>query len=106
MQIEVGGHLSDGTVEVGADRALNVDGAPADVVDGLVIEHDGEVGVREERVGGEHDDSGSDLRRRVDGGEAELGLVAVVDRGALEKKSAEARASAAANSVEDHETWR
>ena len=88
-------HLSDGTVEVGADRALNVEGASAHVVDGL-----------EERVGGEHDDSGSDLKRRVDGGEAELGLVAVVDGGALEKKSDEARASAAANSVEDHETWR
>ena len=56
---EGGGHLSDGTVEVGEDRALNVEGASAHVVDGL-----------EERVGGEHDDSGSDLRRKVDGGEA------------------------------------
>jgi len=104
---EGGDNLGDEAVEVGVGRALNVEGATADVVDGLVVEHNSDVGVLEERVGGEHrvvrlDDSGSDLRRRVDG-EAELGLAAVVDGEALEEKSAEAGASAAANSVEDHE---
>jgi len=105
---EGGDNLSDEAVKVGVGRALNVEGTAADVVDGLVVEHDGDVGVLEERVGREHgvvrlDDSGGDLRRRVDG-ESELGLAAVVDREALEEESTEAGASAAANSVEDHET--
>ena len=70
--------LGDEAVEVGVGRALDVEGAAADVVDGLVVEHDGDVGVLEEGVGGEHgvvwlDDGGGDLWGRVDG-EAELGL--------------------------------
>lgn len=61
----------------------------------------------EERVGRQHavvrlDDGGRDLRRRVDG-EAQLRLLAVVDREALEQERAEARASAAADSVEEEE---
>merc|ERR1719224_234846 len=102
-----GDDLGDEAVEVGVGRALDVEGAAADVVDGLVVEHDGDVSVLEEGVGGEHgvvrlNDSGGDLRGRVDG-EAELGLAAVVDGEALEEEGAEAGAGAAANSVEDEE---
>ena len=51
---EGGDNLSDEAIEVGVGRALNVEGATANVVDGLVVEHDGDVGVLEERVCGEH----------------------------------------------------
>ena len=87
---EGGDNLSDETVEVGVGRPLNVEGTTADVVDGLVVEHDGDVGVLEERVGGEHgvvrlDDSGGDLRRRING-EPELGFAVVDDGEALEEE--------------------
>ena len=51
---EGGDNLSDEAIEVGVGRALNVEAIEANVVDGLVVEHDGDVGVLEERVGGEH----------------------------------------------------
>merc|ERR1711935_1301771 len=47
---EGGDDLSDQPVEVGVGRALNVEGATADVVHGLVIDEDGDVGVLEQRV--------------------------------------------------------
>merc|ERR1719261_457338 len=102
-----GDNLGDEAVEVGVGGALNVEGTAADVVDGLVIEHDGNVSVLEERVGGEHrvvglNNGGGDLGGGVDG-ETELGLAAIVDGEALEKEGAKAGAGAAANSVEDEE---
>jgi len=56
---------------------------------------------REDRVVG-LDDGRRDLRGRLDR-EVELGLLAVVDREALEEERAEARARAAADGVEDEE---
>jgi len=104
---ERGDDLRDEAVEVGVGRPLDVERAAADVVDGLVVEHDRDVGVLEQRVRRQHrvvrlDDGGRDLRRRVDG-EAELGLFAVVDREALEQQRAQAGAGAAADGVEDEE---
>ena len=101
-------HLADEPVKVGVGGALDVEGPAADVVDGLVVEHDGDVGVLEEGVGGEHgvvglDDRGGHLGGGVDG-EAELGLLAVVDGEALEEERAEAGAGTTADGVEDHET--
>mmetsp|Transcript_985 Transcript_985/g.4183 ORF Transcript_985/g.4183 Transcript_985/m.4183 type:complete len:495 (-) Transcript_985:76-1560(-) len=100
-------HLADEAVEVGVGGALDVEGPAADVVDGLVVEHDGDVGVLEEGVGGEHgvvglDDRGGHLGGGVDG-EAELGLLAVVDGETLEEEGAETGAGTTADGVEDHE---
>ena len=91
-----GDDLVDEGVEVGVGRALDVERAAADVVDGLVVEHDGDASVLEEGVGGEHgvvglDDRGGHLGGGVDG-ETELGLLAVVDGEALEEERAEAGA--------------
>ena len=102
-----GDDLRDQPVQVGVGRALDVQRAAADVVDGLVVEHDGDVSVLKQRVRREHrvvrlDHGGGHLRRRVDG-EAQLGLLAVVDGKALEQEGAEAGAGAAADGVEDQE---
>merc|ERR1711968_187093 len=99
--------LGDEAVEVGVGRALDVEAATADVGEGLVVKHDGDVGVLEEGVGGEHgvvglDDGSRDLGGRV-GTEAKLGLLAVVDREALEEEGAEARPGTATDGVEAHE---
>merc|ERR1712196_213619 len=101
------GHLGEEAVEVRVRRALDVEVAAADVVEGLVVEGERHVRVLEERVRREHrvvglDDGVGDLRRRRDA-ERELGLAAVVDREALEEERAEARARAAARGVEGEE---
>jgi len=104
---EGGDDLGDESVQVGVGGALDIEVAAADIVDGLVVEHNGDIGVLEERVGGEDrvvglNDGGGDLRRGVDG-EAELGLLAVVDGEALEEERAETGAGTTTDGVEDEE---
>ena len=48
-----GDDLADQTVQVGVGGALNVQVATADVVDGLVVDHEGAVGVLQGGVGGQ-----------------------------------------------------
>merc|ERR1711871_975556 len=102
-----GDHLSHETVQVGVGRALDVEAATADVVQGLVVKHDSDIGVLEEGVGGEHgvvglDHSGGDLGGGV-AAEGQLGLLAVVHGETLQKEGAEARASTSTDGVEHHE---
>jgi len=100
--------LGDQSVQVGVGGALDIEVSTADIVTGLVVEHDSDVGVLKEGVGGEHgvvglDDGGGDLGRGVDG-ESELGLLAVIDGKSLEEEGSETGAGTATNSVEDEET--
>jgi hypothetical protein len=46
--------LSNESVQVSVGGSLNVEISSADIVDSLVVEHDGNIGVLKERVGGEH----------------------------------------------------
>jgi hypothetical protein len=100
--------LSDQSVQVGVSGSLNVEGSSADVVQGFVVEHDGNIGVLQEGVSGEDgvvrlNDSGGDLGRRVDG-ESELGFLAVVDGQSLEEEGTETRTCSTTNGVVDQET--
>jgi len=104
---EGGDDLGDQSVQVGVGGALDIEVTAADIVDGLVVEHDGDIGVLEEGVGGEDrvvglNDGGGDLRRGVDG-EAELGLLAVVNGESLEEERAETGAGTTTDGVEDEE---
>jgi len=103
-----GDNLSDESVKVGVGGSLDVKVTAADVVNGLVVEHDGDVGVLEEGVSGEDgvvrlNNGGGDLRGGVDG-ESELGLLAVIDGESLEEEGSETGAGTATNSVEDEES--
>jgi hypothetical protein len=103
-----GDHLADETVEVSVGGTLNVEATTADVVEGLIVEHDGNVGVLEERVGGEHGvvglhNGGGHLGRGVHA-EAELGLLTVVNGKTLEEQGAETGTGTATDGVEHHET--
>jgi len=104
---EGGDDLGDQSVQVGVGGALDIEVTAADIVDGLVVEHDGDIGVLEEGVGGEDrvvglNDGGGDLRRGVDG-ETELGLLAVIDGKSLEEERAETGAGTTTDGVEDEE---
>merc|ERR1712216_872943 len=104
---ERGDDLTDETVQVSVGWALNVEAATADVVQGLVVEHDSDVSVLKEGVGGEHGVVGlhngsGDLGGGVHA-EAELGLLTVVNGKTLEQEGAKARASTTTDGVEHHE---
>jgi len=100
-------NLGDQSVKVGVGGSLDVEVSAADVVHGLVVEHDGDVGVLEERVGGQDgvvglDDGGRHLGGGVDG-ESELGFLAVVNGESLEEERSETGSGTATNGVEDEE---
>jgi len=102
-----GDDLGDQSVEVGVGGSLNIKGSSADIVDGFVVKHDGDIGVLEEGVSGEDgvvglNDSGGDLGRGVDG-EPELGLLAVIDRESLEEEGTETGSGTTTDGVEDQE---
>merc|ERR1719164_21007 len=104
---EGGDHLANETVKVGVGGALDVEGAAADVIERLVVDKEGHVGVLEEGVGGENgvvglNNGGGHLGGGVHG-EGELGLLAVVNGEALEEERAETGAGTATDGVEDHE---
>ena len=101
-----GGHnLADETVQIGVGGSLDVQVPAADVVDGLVVHHEGAVGVLQSCVGGQDgvvrlNNSSGNLRSRVDG-KLELGLLSVVHGEAFHEKRGKAGASAATKGVEN-----
>jgi hypothetical protein len=100
-------HLGHQPVQVGVGRALDVQGAAADVVHSLVVQHHSHVGVLQQGMGGQHGvvrlHHGS---RDLGGGvhsEAQLGLLAIVNRQALQQQGAQAGAGATTDCLEDQE---
>jgi hypothetical protein len=94
-------YLRDEAVEVGVGGPLDVQGAPADVVDGLVVKQNGDIGVLQQGVGGQHtvvwlNNRGGHLGRWVHS-EPKLGLLSVVNREPLKEKRTKARASSTSN---------
>jgi hypothetical protein len=103
-----GDDLSNETVEVGVGGALNVQVATANVIDGLVVNHEGTVRVLKGGVGGENavvglNNSSGDLRSGVDR-EFELGLLAVVNGQTLHQQGTETGTGTTTEGVEDQET--
>jgi len=101
-------NLGNESVQVGVGGSLDIEVSSADIVDGLVIEHDGDIGVLKEGVSGEDgvvrlDDGGGDLGRRVDG-ESELGFLTVIDGKSLEEEGSETGTGTSTDGVEDEET--
>merc|ERR1719464_1171715 len=92
------------TVEVGVGWPVNVQVPPADVVDGLVVDHEGTVGMLQRGVSSQDsivrfDHSGGHLRCRVDG-ELKLGLLSVINGKTLHQKGGKSRASTSSKRME------
>ena len=103
-----GDDLGDQAVQVLVVGSLESEVTSADVVDGLVIDHEGAVRVLEGGVGGEDgvvwlDDRGGGLWGWVDA-ELELALLAVVDGQTLHEEGSETRSGSTTEGVEDEET--
>merc|ERR1719407_413016 len=103
-----GRDLRDDAVQVGVHWALNVEAAAAHVVDSLVVQTEGHISVLQQGVGGKHvivrlHDGSSNLWGWGHG-VRQLGLFAVVDGQALQKKSTKTRAGTSTSGVVDEET--
>merc|ERR1711976_406661 len=99
--------LADQTVQVGVGGALNVQVPAADVIDGLIVDHEGTVGVLQGGMGGQDgvvglNHSSGHLGCGVDR-ELQLGLLAIVNRQPLHEQGGETRAGATTKAVEDEE---
>ena len=103
-----GDDLSDQPIEVGVRRTFDVKVPTADIVDCLVVDHEGSVRVLQSGVGGEDGVVRLHHGRRYLGGgvdgKLKLGFLAVVDREALHEKGSKSRAGAASERVEDEES--
>ena len=103
-----GGHnLANETVEVSIRGPLNVKVPAADIIDGLIVNHEGTVRVLQGGVGGQDgivglNHSSGNLGSRVDG-ELQLRLLAIVNREPLHEQRGEARSSATSKRVEEKE---
>ena len=105
---EGGDNLGNESVKVGVGWSLNVKVSSADIVDSFVVEHDGDIGVLKERVGGKDgvvwlNNGGGDLWGWVDG-ETELGFLSVIDGKSLEEERSETGSGTTTDGVEDKET--
>ena len=103
-----GDNLGNESVQVGVGWSLDIEVSSADIIDGLIVEHDGDIGVLEEGVCGENgvvwlNNGGGDLWRWVDG-KTELGLLTVVDGKSLEEERSETGSGTTTDSLEDEET--
>ena len=84
-----GNNLGDQTVQVGVGRTFNVEVSSADVVDGLVVDHEGAVGVFQGGVGGQDcivrfNNSSGHLGSGVDG-ELKFRFLSIINRKTLHK---------------------
>merc|ERR550519_1360480 len=102
-----GNDLPDKSVEVGVGGPLNVEVPPADVVDGLVVDHEGAVRVLQSGVGRQDgvvrlDDSSGNLWCWIDR-ELQFGPLAVVDRQPLHQQGGEPGPGPSSKGVKDEE---
>ena len=100
--------MADQPIEVGVSRTLDVEAASADVVDRLVVDHEGAVGVLQGGVGRQDgvvgfDHGGGHLGCGVDG-EFEFRLLSKVDGESLHEEGGEPRSGASSEGVEDQES--
>ena len=103
-----GDDLSDESVQVSVGRSLDVQVTSADVIDGLIVYHEGTVGVLQGGMGGQDrvvrlNNGGGDLGRWVDG-KLKLGFFAVVNGKSLQEERSEARTGTSSEGVEDKES--
>merc|ERR1719464_2321441 len=95
-------------IQIGVRGPLDVEVPSADVINGLVVNHEGAVRVLQGGVGGQDGVVGLNhgsghLRSRVDG-ELQLGLLAIIHRETLHEEGREPRAGSSSKGVENQES--
>ena len=100
--------LTDQSVQVAIRWALNIQVPAADVINSLVVNHEGTVRVFKGGVGGEDgivgfNNSCSNLRSRIHR-EFKLGLLTIINRQSFHEKRSKTRSSATTEGMEQKET--
>ena len=101
-----GGHyLANKAVKICVGRALNVEVSTTDVIDGLIVYHEGTIRVLQGGVGGEDgivglNHSSGNLGGWVNG-ELQLGLLAIIDRETSHQQGGEPKSSSSTKAVEN-----
>jgi hypothetical protein len=101
-------NLGNESVQVSVGWSLDIEVSSADIIDGFVIDHDGDIGVLKEGVSGEDgvvwlNNGGGDLWGWVNS-ESELGFFTVIDGKSLEEERSETGTGSSTDGVEDEET--
>jgi len=101
-------NLSNESVQVGVGWSLNIKVSSADIIDGFVIEDNGNIGVLKEGVSGKDgvvwlNNGSGDLWGWIDG-ESELGFLTIIDGKSLEEERSETGSGTSTDGVEDEET--
>ena len=105
---EGGDDLGNESVQVGVGWSLDIEVSSADIIDSFIIKDNGNIGVLQEGVGGEHgvvwlNNGSGDLWGWVDG-ETELGFLTVINGKSLEEERSKSGTSSSTDGVEDKET--
>ena len=100
--------LSDESVQVGIGGSFNIEISSADIIDSFVIEHDCNISMFKEWMGGQDwvvwfNDGGWNLRWWVNG-ETEFGFLSVIDWESLEEEWPKSWSGTTTNWVEDQES--
>jgi hypothetical protein len=103
-----GDDLGNQTVQVGVGRTLNIQVATADIVESLVIDLVGDIGVLQERVDAQDGvvrlhNGGGDLRAAPHG-ERDLGLLTVIDGKTLHHQATKTGTGTTTDGVVDEES--
>ena len=103
-----GDDLSDESVKVGVGWSLDIEVSSGNIIDGLVVKDDSDIGVLKKRVSGEDgvvwlNNGGGDLWGWVDG-ETKLGFLTVIDGKSLEEEGTKTGSGTTTDGVEDEET--
>jgi len=103
-----GDNLGNESVQVGVGWSLDIEISSADIIDGLVIKDDSDIGMLKEGMSGQDgvvwlNNGGGNLWGWVDC-ETELGFLTVVDGKSLEEERSKTGSGTTTDSVEDKET--
>ena len=103
-----GNDLGDESVKVSVGWSLDIEVSSADIIDGLVIKDNSDIGMLEEGVSGEDgvvwlNNGSGDLGGWVHC-ESELGLLTVIDGESLEEERSETGSGTSTDGVEDEES--
>ena len=100
--------MTDQTIQIGVGWSFDIQVTSADIVDGLVVNHEGTVRVLQGGVGGEDgvvwfDNSGGNLWSWVDS-KLQLGFLTVVNGQTFHQKGSKTGTGTTTEGVEDQET--
>jgi len=100
--------LGDQSVQVGVSGSFNIQLSSADIIDGFVIEDNGDISVFQQGVSGQDrvvgfNNGSGDLGGRIDG-ETQFGLLAVIDGESFQQEGSQSGTGTTTDGVEDHET--